>query len=69
MTDAAGRVYLGAILLEENRWPDRPATHFSRGEKLCRGRAAQDEYTRLCPGFAAAYPLEVNAATLRRLVA
>jgi sugar phosphate isomerase/epimerase len=34
------RIYLGTILLEPNRWPDRPDAKFSLAQRLCRGRAA-----------------------------
>jgi len=40
VSDITGQVYLGTILLEKNRWPDSPATRFTLGERLCRGRAA-----------------------------
>lgn len=40
MTTIDGGIYLGTILLEKNRWPDRPATSFTLGEKLSRGRGA-----------------------------
>jgi len=41
----------------------------AEGARLCREALdAQDEYTRLRPGFADTYPSEINPATLRRLI-
>lgn len=63
--------YLTYIRLREAVLNERDtAADVAEGLALCRGALdAQDEYTRLRPGFAVDYPLEVNAAALRRLVA
>ncbi|MCX6970690.1 MAG: hypothetical protein NTV93_11165 [Verrucomicrobia bacterium] len=37
--DFAGKIFLGSILLEKNRWPDTPSTKFSLGTKLSLCRA------------------------------
>jgi len=63
--------YLTYIRLRENHLAGRDtAADAVEGLNLCRGALdAQAEYIRLRPGFCRFYPMEINPATLRNLIA